>query len=187
MKRMNCAIYYAQVLGGGAGAGVQLARCPAGGLRGLHPSQKHEGWDALADLYDDGGFSGGTHGAAGPATAAGRHQGRQGRRRGRLQGRPADPVARRLRQDRRGVRRARRLLRLGHPAVQHHDLHGPADAQRAAVLRPVRARGHRRAHPRQDRRLQGARACGWAAMSRSATTSRTASWSSTRPKPRRSA
>ena len=46
--------------------------------------------------------------------------------------------------------------------------HGPADAERAAVLRAVRARGHRRAHPRQDRRLQGARACGWAARCRSA-------------------
>ena len=49
---------------------------------------------------------------------------------------------------------ARRLLRLGDPALQHHHLDGPADAERAAVLRPVRARGHRRAHPRQDRRLQ---------------------------------
>src|ERR1700731_899294 len=31
------------------------------------------------------------------------------------------------------------LVRLGDPAVQHHDLDGAADAQRAAVLRPVRA------------------------------------------------
>ena len=29
--------------------------------------------------------------------------------------------------------------------------HGPADAEHPAVLRPVRARGHRRAHPRQGR------------------------------------
>ena len=50
--------------------------------------------------------------------------------------------------------RQARLVRLGDPAVQHHDLDGPADAQHAAVLRPVRARGHRRAHPRQDRRLE---------------------------------
>ena len=46
------------------------------------------------------------------------------------------------------------VLRLGDPGLQHHHQHGAADAQRAAVLRPVRARGHRRAHPRQDRRLQ---------------------------------
>jgi hypothetical protein len=32
------------------------------------------------------------------------------------------------------------LLRLGHPAVQHHDLDGPADPQHAALLRPVRER-----------------------------------------------
>ena len=75
-------------------------------------------------------------------------------------------------QHRRALRPPRRQLRLRHPAVQHHHQHGPADAQRAAVLRPVRARGHRRAHPRQDRRLQGARACGWAARCRSATTCR---------------
>ena len=56
---------------------------------------------------------------------------------------------------RRDLRRGRRLLRLGHPGVQHHHLDGTADAERAALLRPVRARGHRRAHPRQDRRLQG--------------------------------
>jgi site-specific DNA recombinase len=50
--------------------------------------------------------------------------------------------------------RHKRLLRVGHPAVQHHHLDGAADAERPAVLRAVRARGHRRAHPRQDRRQQ---------------------------------
>ena len=49
--------------------------------------------------------------------------------------------------------RQRRHLRQRHPVVQHHHLHGPADAQHPALLRPVRARGHRRAHPRQVRRL----------------------------------
>ena len=37
------------------------------------------------------------------------------------------------------------------------DLHGPADAEHPALLRPVRARGDRRAHPGQVRRLPGAR------------------------------
>ena len=36
-------------------------------------SQAHEGWRLLPDRYDDGGFSGGSHGAAGPAAAARRH------------------------------------------------------------------------------------------------------------------
>ncbi len=63
-------------------------------------------------------------------------------------------VARRFCQDRRDLRRAGRVVRLGDPGVQHHHVDGAADAERAAVLRPVRARGHRRAHPRQDRRLE---------------------------------
>src|SRR5262249_48871418 len=50
------------------------------------------------------------------------------------------------------LRGAQGLLRVGHPAVQHGDRHGPAGAQRAALLRPVRARDHLRADPRQDRR-----------------------------------
>ena len=33
-------------------------------------SQKHEGWVVLPAHYDDGGFSGGTHGAPGAAAAA---------------------------------------------------------------------------------------------------------------------
>ena len=37
-----------------------------------------------------------------------------------------------------------------HPVVQHHDLDGAAHAQHPALLRPVRARGHRRAGARQD-------------------------------------
>ena len=37
-----------------------------------------------------------------------------------------------------------------HPVLQHHDLDGAADAQHPALLRPVRARGHRRAGPGQD-------------------------------------
>jgi hypothetical protein len=42
----------------------------------------------------------------------------------------------------------------GDPAVQHHHLDGAADAQRAALLRSVRAQSHRGTHPRQGRRLQ---------------------------------
>ena len=68
-------------------------------------SQRHDGWVALADMYDDGGFSGGT--MERPALKrlladikAGKVQTRR-----RLQGRPADPVARRFRQDRRRPRR----------------------------------------------------------------------------------
>ena len=140
-------------------------------------SQRHAGWLALPDMYDDGGLSGGTMERPALKRLLADVESRQGSDHRRLQGRPADPVARRLRQDRRCARRPQRLLRLGDAAVQHHDLDGAADAQHAALLRPVRARDRRRAHPRQDRRVEGARACGWAAMCRSATMSGSASWS----------
>jgi type I restriction enzyme M protein len=38
--------------------------------------------------------------------------------------------------------------------LQHHHQHGKADPQHALVFRPVRARNHRRANPRQGRRLE---------------------------------
>ena len=46
-----------------------------------------------------------------------------------------------------------RHLRLGHAELQHDDLDGQADAQHPALLRAVRARGDRRAHPGQVRGL----------------------------------
>src|SRR5215204_5688645 len=64
------------------------------------------------------------------------------RRDRRLQGGSPHPIAHRLRQAGRALRRARRLVRLGDPGLQHHDQHGAAHPQRAAVLRSVRARGH---------------------------------------------
>ena len=41
-----------------------------------------------------------------------------------------------------------------HSSLQYNHQHGPADALRAALFRPVRTRGHWRAHPRQDRRVE---------------------------------
>ena len=54
-------------------------------------------------------------------------------------------------------------------------------AQRAALLRPVRVRGHGRANPSPRRKR---RACGWAGSPRSATTSSNANSSSTKRKRR---
>jgi chromosome segregation protein len=45
-------------------------------------------------------------------------------------------------------------IEAGDPTVQHHDLDGSADPQRAPVLCPVRTRGHLRADPGQDRGIQ---------------------------------
>ena len=122
--------------------------------RPISVSQKHEGWARSPTLYDDGGFSGGNMErpalkrlladiAAGKIDVVVVYK--------------VDRLTRSLADFAKIVEvfdAHRRLVRLGHPGVQHHDQHGPADAQRAAVLRPVRARGHRRAHPRQDRRLE---------------------------------
>ena len=68
-------------------------------------------------------------------------------------------------------------------AVQHDHLDGPADAEHPALVRPVRARDDRRAHPRQVRRLTPQGHVDGRHARRSATTCATASWWSTRRKP----
>ena len=117
-------------------------------------SQTGEGWRLVKTAYDDGGLSGGTMERPSPSAPVARYPAETRRRGGRLQGRSPDPLTRRLRQDGRTVRRARRFVCCSHPAIQHDDLDGPAYAQRPAVLRAIRARGNGRADPRQDRRLQ---------------------------------
>src|SRR5437660_5996329 len=93
-------------------------------------------------------------GAPRPATTICRYRPASGGYSHRLQGRPVDPVPDGFRKDGRAVRSPRRHLRRGHAAVQHNDVDGTAHHQYPAVLRPVRARGHWRARPRQDRSLQ---------------------------------
>ena len=105
-------------------------------------SQTGEGWRLVRSAYDDGGLSGGT------------------------MERPAlqrlltdiseglvdvvvvykvDRLTRALSdfaKDGRGFRRARCVFRCRHPAVQYDDIDGTPYAERATVLRPVRARGN---------------------------------------------
>src|SRR5262244_1398298 len=117
-------------------------------------SQRHEGWVCLPKAYNDGGFSGATIDR--PA----------------LQQLLADLSARRV--DIVVVYKIDRLtrsladfakiveildargasLRFGDAAVQHDDLDGALDPECSVVLCAVRARGHRRTHSRQDRRLE---------------------------------
>jgi hypothetical protein len=52
-------------------------------------------------------------------------------------------------------RHMREMLDAGYPVLQHDQQHGAVDAQRAAVVCPVRARGDRGARARQDCSLQG--------------------------------
>jgi DNA invertase Pin-like site-specific DNA recombinase len=100
-------------------------------------SQAHEGWRLVPDRYDDGGLSGASLDR--PAlqnllanVRAGNINTVVG-----LQGRSPHPLARRLRQAGRVVRSTVGLVRVDHPVVQHHVQHGPAHAQRAALLCPV--------------------------------------------------
>ena len=117
-------------------------------------SQAHEGWMLIRDRYDDGGFSGGS--MERPALQKLLEDVEQGRidvivvyKVDRLTRSLADFAKLVELFDAHGV-----VVRLGDPGLQHDDQHGAADAQRAAVLRPVRARGHGRAHPRQDRGVE---------------------------------
>ena len=61
-------------------------------------SQAHEGWRLIRDRYDDGGFSGGSMDRPALQKLLDAARARRSRRHRRLQGRPADPLARRLRQ-----------------------------------------------------------------------------------------
>ncbi len=102
-------------------------------------SQKHEGWTTLATLYDDGAYSGGTMDR--PALQRLLDDVRAGKidvvvvyKVDR-----AHAIAGGFRQDRRGLRRAERIVRICHASVQYDEQHGSPHPQRAALLRPVRA------------------------------------------------
>ncbi len=56
-------------------------------------SQKHEGWTALPEMYDDGGISGGTLERPALKRILAGHRGPSHRHCGRLQGGSADTVA----------------------------------------------------------------------------------------------
>src|SRR5438270_2506579 len=117
-------------------------------------SQQHEGWVLARPRYDDGGFYRRQSGATSAAASACRYPGRPDRHCHRLQGRPAHAVARRFCPAGRTLRRRSCVIRLGDAAIQHDELDGATDAQCAVVVCSVRAGGHWRTHPRQDRRLK---------------------------------
>src|SRR6516164_7865139 len=116
-------------------------------------SQRHEGWAVIRARYEDGGFSGGN--LERPALQrllaeilAGRIDVVLVYKVDRLTRSLADFVAGR------DFRHRGCVVRVGDAAIQYDELNGAADPQCTALVCPVRARGHRRTHPRQDRRLE---------------------------------
>jgi DNA invertase Pin-like site-specific DNA recombinase len=117
-------------------------------------SPRQEGWVSARTRYDDGGFSGGNIERPGlqrllADVAAGRIDIVVVYKVDRLTRSLADFARLVEIFDAQGV-----SIRVGNPAIQYDELDGAADAQRAAVLCPVRAGGDRRTHSRQDRRFE---------------------------------
>lgn len=99
-------------------------------------SQAHEGWKLVKTAYEDGGFSGGT--MERPALQRLMGDLRQGLV-DVIVVYKIDRLTRSLADFARIVETgsAGGLVRVDHPAVQHHDINGPADPERAAVVCPV--------------------------------------------------
>ena len=169
MTKLRCAIYTRKSSEEGLDQDFNSLDAQHEACAAYIKSQASEGWKLCPRAIRRRRHFGRHARAARPSAAARRHRCRAHRHRRRLQGRPADPLAARLRQAGRSVRQGRHQLRLDHPVVQHHHQHGSADPEHAVVVRAVRARGHRRTHPRQDRAIESYAACGWAERRRSAT------------------
>ena len=152
--RIRCAIYTRKSSEEGLEQEFNSLQAQREACEAFVTSQRHEAWVCLRAGYDDGGFSGATMARPGlqrllADIAAGRVDIVVVYKIDRL-----NPLARRFCQDRRDPRCAERVVCFGDAAVQHHKFDGAPDPQCSVVLCAVRARGHRRAHPRQDRRLK---------------------------------
>ena len=64
MTRIACAIYTRKSSEEGLEKEFNSLDAQREACEAYITSQKHEGWVAVRDLYDDGGLSGGTHGAS---------------------------------------------------------------------------------------------------------------------------
>ena len=150
-KTFRCAIYTRKSSEEGLEQDFNSLHAQREACEAFIRSQQGEGWRLIKTDYDDGGFSGGT--MERPALQRLLDDIRQ-KLIDVVVVYKVDRLTRslvRLRQDGGNVRRPRGLVRGRNPAVQHDHVDGPTDAQRPAVLRPVRTRGHRRADPGQDR------------------------------------
>ena len=105
--RVRCAIYTRKSSEEGLEQEFNSLHAQREACEAFISSQRHEGWVCLPQAYDDGGFSGGNMERPALQRLLADIRAGQGRYRRRLQDRPADPLARRLCQDRRDLRCAR--------------------------------------------------------------------------------
>ena len=153
VRKLRCAVYTRKSSEEGLDMEFNSLDAQREACEAYVASQRPEGWILVPDRYDDGGISGATLERPALKRLLRDIEAGSGRCGGRLQDRPAVALADGFFKTGRCVRRQQRHLRLGDPVLQHHHLHGQADAEHPFVLRPVRARGDRRAHQGQVRGL----------------------------------
>ena len=140
-RRMRCAVYTRKSSEEGLDMEFNSLDAQREACEAYISSQRAEGWVTVRDQYDDGGFSGGT--LERPALQ---------RLLANISAGLIDViVVYKIDRLSRALMDFSKLveifdLRVRHAVVQHNDFDGTADAQHAALLRAVRARGHRRAH-----------------------------------------
>ena len=169
MARVRCAIYTRKSSEDGLEQDFNSLDAQREACAAFIASQKAEGWVLLPEHYDDGGLSGGT--LERPAL--------QRLMRDLEAGKVDQIVVYKIDRLTRSLadfaKLVERLDAAGASFVSVTQSFNTATSmgrltlERAPELRAVRARGDRRAHPRQDRRLQAARASGWAGWCPSAT------------------
>ena len=145
-SRKRCAIYTRKSSEEGLEQQFNSLQAQSEACEAYISSQRHEGWVLARTRYDDGGFSGGNIERPALQRLLADIQG------GRIDiivVYKVDRLTRSLADFAAGrdLRRPGRLVRVGDPAIQHHQLDGAADPQCAVVLCPVRAGGHRRTDP----------------------------------------
>src|SRR6266576_2839022 len=126
-RRWRCAIYTRKSSEEGLEQAFNSLHAQREACEAYIISQRHEGWTCLPQAYDDGGLSGATMDR--PALQQLLTDIQEGRADIIVcyKVRPADPFACQLREDRRGLRCERRVVRVSDAAIQHDDLDGPAD------------------------------------------------------------
>ena len=105
--RIRCAIYTRKSSEEGLEQSFNSLHAQREACEAYILSQRHEGWQVVPTVYDDGGFSGGNMERPALKTLLADIAAETDRYRGRLQGRSAHPLTDRLCQDRRTVRSSR--------------------------------------------------------------------------------